>query len=176
MDFAKAEQKGRDTVLSGTRFFDLQQTLDNGQAFRWARVSGADENKTAAQKFSHFTGIAHGRRLELVFCKNALTIKNCSLEEFEAVWKKYFDFTRCYEEIHSRLSEFSQEKNARENEILRRAINFAPGLRLLRQDVWEVLISFILSQNSNIPRIKKMVESLCENFGEKSACGGFAFP
>jgi N-glycosylase/DNA lyase len=155
-DYVKAEQIGRDTVLAETRFFDLKQTLDNGQAFRWCE---AGENT--------YHGIAHGRRLELVFSGGNLTLKDCALDEFEAVWKEYFDFTRGYEKIHSRFSVCG---------TLSKALNFAPGLRLLKQDIWEVLISFILSQNANIPRIKKMVGALCENFGQKLPCGAYAFP
>jgi N-glycosylase/DNA lyase len=90
------------------------------------------------------------------------------LEDFESVWKNYFDFSRDYGELKK---VFSQS-----GEVLREAIAFSPGLRLMRQDVWETLVSFILSQNSNIPRIKKMIETLCECFGERLSCGGFAFP
>jgi N-glycosylase/DNA lyase len=166
MDFTYATQEGRDVMLSGVKNFALAQTLDNGQAFRWREVSP-----------NEFTGIAHGRRLVLVFSENILTLKNVSLEEFETLWKKYFDFQRDYGELKSIF--------AKSEGVLREALNFSPGLRLMRQDVWEVLVSFILSQNSNIPRIKKMIELLCENFGDKlssicncetDACQGYAFP
>jgi N-glycosylase/DNA lyase len=157
-----AEQIGKDTVLSGVRFFDLAQTLDCGQAFRWRDGGGGK-----------FCGIAHGRRLEIIFESGKIILKNVSEEEFEKTWREYFDFSRDYGKLR-------EEFFATENEHLRNALNFSPGLRLLNQDAWEVLISFILSQNSNIPRIKKMVESLCENFGEEISHTGeekfYAFP
>lgn len=59
---------------------------------------------------------------------------------------------------------------------MEQALAFSPGLRLLRQDAWEVLITFILSQNTNIPRIKKMIALLCECCGRVLPCGGCAFP
>jgi N-glycosylase/DNA lyase len=161
MDYKIAEQflgiqKERNTVLTDVRFFDLAQTLDNGQAFRWREVSPGQ-----------FSGIAHGRRLNLFFENGELTLQDVSLEEFEATWKGYFDFNRDYNELRSRFLVC---------ENLSKAMEFSPGLRLMRQDVWEVLISFILSQNSNIPRIKKMIELLCENFGESLPCGSHTFP
>jgi N-glycosylase/DNA lyase len=136
----------------------MAQTLDNGQAFRWREVADG------------FSGIAHGRRLDIAYdsAKQILTLKNVKLSEFETLWCDYFDFSRSYENLRTQFS--------CENETLQKAVSFSQGLRLMRQDVWEVLISFILSQNSNIPRIKQMIERLCENFGEKLPCGGFAFP
>jgi len=159
MDYKKAEQKGRDTVLSGVCFFDLAQTLDCGQAFRW-RESGLNS----------FSAIVYGRRLDIIFEDGNLILKDVLLEDFENIWKSYFDLNRDYERLRKLLTETSNSEN------LCKALEFSPGLRLLKQDVWEVLISFILSQNSNIPRIKKMIELLCECFGEKLPCGSYAFP
>jgi N-glycosylase/DNA lyase len=158
MDYIEAKQKNNDTVLIGVRFFDLAQTLDNGQAFRW-RTEGEQK----------FVGIAHGRRLEIFFENGDVTLRDVSLEELEKTWKEYFDLSRDYAGFHKLSTKTSTCEN------LRAALEFSPGLRLLKQDVFEVLISFILSQNSNIPRIKKMVEALCENFGTKLQ-NGFAFP
>jgi N-glycosylase/DNA lyase len=156
MDYTYATQKDGDVEICGLRNFELSQTLDCGQAFRWREISPQE-----------FSGIAHGRRLDIFLSDEKLILKNVSPQEFETTWKNYFDLARDYEKIHAL---FSRHDN------LRAAVEFSPGLRLLRQDAWEVLISFILSQNANIPRIKKMVEVLCESFGEKLPCGGFAFP
>ena len=159
MDYIIAKQHGQDTVLEGVKHFDLAQTLNNGQAFRWEECENG----------AGFSGIAHGRRLELSFADDTLTLKDCPLGEFEAIWKDYLDLGRDYSGLRKHLSVAGGES-------LEKALNFSPGLRMMRQDVWEVLISFILSQNSNIPRIKKMISSLCENFGQKLPCGGFDFP
>jgi len=158
MDYTLAEQIGRDTVISGVRHLHLAQTLDNGQAFRF---SGAD---------NRFSGIAHGRRLELALDGDTLTLYDVELPQFESIWRDFFDFNRDYSELHKTLAQ------APNSDALQKALQFSPGLRLLRQDIWEVLVSFILSQNSNIPRIKKMVEQLCQSFGAALPCGGYAFP
>jgi len=158
MDYKTAEQSGQDLVLTGVKHFDPAQTLDCGQAFRWKYNDDS----------SQFTGIAHGRRLELHFARDILTLKNVTQQEFEATWKEYFDFNRSYSGLRQHFTNT--------DETMTKALAFSPGLRLMRQDVWEVLISFILSQNSNIPRIKKMISLLCEHFGKPLPCGGFTFP
>ena len=146
MDYTKALQQGCDTVLLGIKNFDPAQILDCGQCFRWE----ADDS-------SGYTGIAHGRQLQVILDGDRLVLKNVSLEEFEATWKDYFDLNRDYSTI---LSQYASDPS------LAKATAFSPGLRVMRQDPWETLITFILSQNSNIPRIKKMVSGLCNLFGE----------
>jgi len=157
MDYTYAEQKDSDVVIYGVRHFELAQTLDCGQAFRWREVTPGE-----------YSGIAHGRRLDVVLSEEKIMLKEVSVKDFESIWKNYLDLSRDYDELKTVFSTCEG--------VLREAIEFSPGLRLMRQDVWETLISFILSQNSNIPRIKKMIECLCECFGEKLACGGYAFP
>ena len=162
MDYKSVTQIQNDIVVAGIKHFDLAQTLDNGQAFRWASVG---EGK--------FSGIAHGRRLELEFINHGTTdegnliLKDVVLTEFESTWHTYFDLDRSYVNLRRTFSK---------HDTLTKALAFSPGLRLMRQDTWEILISFILSQNSNIPRIKKMIQLLCENFGQLLPCGGHTFP
>ncbi|MCL2286193.1 MAG: DNA-3-methyladenine glycosylase 2 family protein [Firmicutes bacterium] len=156
MDYTSIQQAGNDIVLGGVNYFDLAQTLDCGQAFRWVFAGGGK-----------FTGIAHGRRLELELFDSNLTLKDVTLQEFELTWKNYFDLGRSYGGLRDLFINY---------DTMTKALAFSPGLRLMRQDAWEILISFILSQNSNIPRIKKMIELLCQNFGKALPCGGFAFP
>jgi len=155
MDYIKIEQNGKDTILTGIKNFNPSQILDCGQCFRWTGENGT------------YTGIAHGRRLQLCMKEDSLILENVPLQEFEYIWKGYFDLSRDYDEIRRHYST---------DPSLAKAINFSPGLRLMRQDPWETLITFILSQNSNIPRIKKMVELLCIHFGKTLPCGGSAFP
>ena len=157
MDYTSIEFSGGDTVITGIQHFDLAQILDCGQAFRWS----------VSDKSSLFTGIAHGRRLNLEISGDTLVLKDVTLAEYETIWKNYLDLERDYSHLRKM---FDTDVN------LKKALEFSPGLRLMRQDVWEILISFILSQNSNIPRIKKMITLLCENFGQALPCGGYAFP
>jgi len=154
MDYIKAEQHGRDTILHGIKNFNLAQILDCGQCFRWE----ADGDG--------YTGIAHGRQLRLCLDGDKLVLANVPLEEYESIWKDYLDLSRDYGAI---LNHYAADQS------LVKATAFSPGLRLMRQDPWETLITFILSQHSNIPRIKKMVAALCEYFGEALGAGN-AFP
>jgi len=89
------------------------------------------------------------------------------MEEFENIWQDYFDLSRSYDELRLQYAT---------DLTLEKAIAHSPGLRLMRQDSWEMLITFILSQNSNIPRIKGMVSRICEGFGTLLPNGGYTFP
>jgi len=155
MDYTKAVQDGNNTVLHSIKNFNPAQILDCGQCFRW-NADGAG-----------FTGIAHGRQLTIHLTENMLTLKDVPIDEYNSIWKDYFDLGRNYSAI---LDAYASDPS------LKSATAFSPGLRVMRQDPWETLITFILSQNSNIPRIKKMVDGLCQHFGEVLPGGGNAFP
>lgn len=135
--------------------FNLKQTLDCGQAFRWSE--GAD---------GVWTGVAGGRRITLAASGGDIVITGSNKEDFENFWADYFDLSRDYGAI---IKSFGNDKN------LSAAAEFARGIRILRQEPWEALCSFIISQNNNIPRIKGIISRLCENFGDK--CGdSYTFP
>lgn len=140
----------------GLSNFALLDTLDCGQAFRWKQIS---ENC--------FVGLAYNKFLKVEFKDDHFIFYNTSLEDFNNIWCQYFDLERNYGEIISKLSQ---------NSVLEKASSFADGIRILRQEPWETLCSFIISQNNNIPRIKLIIERLCENFGEQHESGFFTFP
>lgn len=108
-----------------------------------------------------------GRELTLKQKSDTLFFKNTSPNEVRDIWIEYFDLGRGYEEICERLSA---------DENLKTACSEYPGIRILKQDEWETLCSFIISQNNNIPRIKGIINRLCENFGERLPGGGYSFP
>ena len=170
MDYKKVEEHGSDLILTDIKNFILPQVLDNGQCFRWQTgIEGEPDINT-------YTGIAHGRLLTVSLDKTLpkgyrLIFKNTSKNEFETIWCDYFDLHRDYGKLRKLYTKEPTLKNA---------IAHSPGLRLMRQDPWETLVTFILSQNSNIPRIRGMVSRLCQNFGKPlPAANGktvFAFP
>lgn len=163
MDYKSVMQVDENIIIKDLQHFDLAQTLDCGQAFRWVPVG--------ARKFH---GIAHGRYLEVEFTDGNLILKSTTMQEFNDIWKSYLDLERGYGELREFLK---QHGTPSEKSAMEKALAFSPGLRLMRQDTWEILVSFILSQNSNIPRIKKMIELLCENFGQPIGDqNGYAFP
>ena len=144
-----------DLIIENISPFDLALTLDCGQAFRWNKGDNGS-----------FEGIAMGRYLKIKQEENKIIFYNTSQEDFDNIWKGYFDFERDYNAILLKASQ---------NELLKSISQNCGGIRLLRQDPWEALCSFIISQNNNIPRIKGIINRLCENFGEKIE-EGFTFP
>lgn len=128
--------------------FDLDETLDCGQAFRW--------QKTDTGYKCTYSGFFLDRPLTISHDGERFIFHDTSEEDFLSIWVDYFDLTTDYGEIKSRLSA---------DETLKSACGFAGGIRLLKQDKWECLCSFIISQNNNIPRIKGIISRLCENYG-----------
>lgn len=133
--------------------FSLTQTLLSGQCFRFKAIGP-----------NHYLVFAKNNSVEVLQNGNLLIFKNSACDE--AFWRNYFDLDFDYETL---LLKFSGDL------LLETAIKFCGGLRILRQDPFEVLISFILSSCNNISRIKRIVYDLCRNFGVKSSFG-FAFP
>jgi N-glycosylase/DNA lyase len=95
--------------------------------------------------------------------------ENMTAQEFESVWMPYLGLDVDYAAVRQLLARHG-------GDAMRRALDFAPGLRVMRQEPWECLVSFILSQNANIPRIRNMVAALCEGWGTRLECGGYTFP
>lgn len=149
--------------MSGTvilsQSMDLAQTLDCGQSFRWRETE-------RGETFCVWEGIARGRHLRIRQERDSLLLF-CSQEEYEAVWRDYFDMETDYAAIRASLSAANPQ--------LAQAAAFAPGIRILRQDAWEALASFLISQNNNIPRIKGIIERFAALCGEEIE-GGRAFP
>ena len=144
-----------DLHITGICNLSLPMTLDCGQAFRWS----SDDGKL-------WKGIAYNKYLELYIDNDTLILLNTTEDDFNKIWKKYFDLERNYQEIIDTISE---------NEILKNASSYGSGIRLLNQEPWETLCSFIISQNNNIPRIKGIIDRLCTNFGENQN-GVYTFP
>ena len=126
--------------------FGLSETLDCGQAFRWR------------QEGDVWRGAAYGKELSIRELGAELEL-SCSGQDLKQVWRDYFDLGEDYEAIRMELSELSP--------VLKEAAEFAPGIRILRQEPWEALCSFVLSQNNNIKRIKGIVERFCNLFGDE---------
>lgn len=135
---------------------NLYKTFDCGQCFRFSDLGDG-----------RFFGVAHGRVIDITEDSEGFFIADMSRAEFEATWSDFFDLSRDYAEVRRLLATTAIPETALLN---------GDGIHILRQDPWEALCSFIISQNNNIPRIKKIVESLCALLGEKLADGVYAFP
>lgn len=135
--------------------FSAAETLFCGQCFRWRQTADG------------FEGIAHGRALTLRERQDG-TVLLTGLEESDVpLFLHYFAFDENYAALQRRLQRSKR---------LAECIRCAPGIRVLHQDFFEVLLTFIISQNNNIPRITGIVARLCEGFGAPLAGGGRAFP
>ena len=143
--------------IDGVTDLDLRQTLDCGQSFRWT------ENADGS-----FDGIAFAKKVRVKLAENKLYIENSNKADFENIWKSYFDLDLDYGKIRTEISKI--------HPVLAEAAQYAPGIRILQQEPYEALCTFIISQNNNIKRIKGIVQRLCECFGEEISEGNFAFP
>ena len=150
------EFKNNNTYIFGIKTFDLPQTLDCGQAFRWQEKENGIWHGVAFNKYLELEKLGDG----------TVVLYNTSEQEFNDIWCKYFDFERDYEKIINTISS---------NDTLKKAASYGEGIRILNQEPFETLCSFIISQNNNIKRIKGIISRLCENFGEDMG-GYFTFP
>ena len=139
--------KGSDIVIKQPDF-ELSQTLDCGQAFRW------EEQADKSFKGAFLNTPLHISTLDI--SDGTFILHDTTEDELLNIWYDYFDFSTDYGEIKRVLSE---------DKTLSKACDFAYGIRILRQDSWEALSSFIISQNNNIPRIKGIIGRLTEHYG-----------
>ncbi len=126
---------------------DLKQICYSGQCFRMNQL---EENKYELVAGDHYLEIEQAGQEFSFFCEE---------EEFETIWNYYFDLETDYERIKN-----SVEKT---DSYLTKAVESGKGIRILRQDLWEMLITFIVSQQNNIPRIRKCISLLCKTYGQK---------
>ncbi|NLA85801.1 MAG: DNA-3-methyladenine glycosylase 2 family protein [Clostridiales bacterium] len=141
-------QNDNEIEITGVAEFDLARTFECGQCFRW----NADED-------GGYTGVAMGRAARIRKDSGSFYITGTP-DDFEKIWRGYFDLDRDYQSIRRSLCVDDYMTSCTEHGV---------GIRILRQDKWEALCSFILSQNNNIPRIKKIIGTLCRLFGDPIA-------
>ena len=135
---------------------DLRETLDCGQSFRWKELDDGS-----------FCGVVRGKAAVVRKDGDRLILDGVP-ESDRDMWFDYFDLGLDYACVKRELSGVHPE--------MAKAAEFAPGIRILRQEPFEALISFIISQNNNIKRIAGIVDRLCEGFGEEIGEGQYAFP
>ena len=143
----------------------MRKIAESGQCFRLNEVGPGD-----------FHLVALGRFLRITETEKGCYTFHCSEEEYRKFWHSYFDLGTDYGLFSSAIPV--------EDSFLSRAAEAGEGIRILRQDPWEMLITFIISQRKNIPAIKKAVELLSERYGEPMVGEGaleegpqpFAFP
>ena len=137
---------------------DIRKIAESGQTFRMSY----DEKRSSESRSDVYRCIA----LDKICYAGAGSI-DCPAED-DSFWKEYFDLGTSYESFIEAIDP--------EDLYLTRAAEFGKGIRILKQDPWEMLITFIISQRRSIPSIKTCVEALCRKWGKLLSCGLYAFP
>ncbi len=142
------------------KYFNLRQIAESGQCFRMTEIPG-----TAAYR------IISGCRMLKVAQRGGRVLFDCDEDAFP-YWEEYFDLKTDYGAYISSIDE--------EDGYLRAAADFGSGIRILKQDVWEMIITFVISQQKTIPNIRSLVEAICREYGSRievsAASFYYAFP
>ncbi len=146
--------------LRNVESFELRDIFECGQCFRW--------NK---QEDGSYTGVFKNNVLNVKKNKDEIIFEGICENEIQQTAENYFDLNRNYEKIKEQLSKIDQN--------MKKSIEYGNGIRILNQDLWETIISFIISANNNIPRIKGIIERLSEKYGDEIKYKGnkyYTFP
>ena len=136
--------------------FSLKSTLECGQCFRWKKLADGS-----------FFGVVGNHSLRIEQKEDTVIFYDTTEEEFQQLWRNYFDFDTDYHTIYQQICTDS---------VIEKAYTYTGEIHILRQQPWEALCSFIISQNNNIPRITGIIDRLCRQFGEPVKNGVFSFP
>ncbi len=135
-------------IMESVDSFELKHIFECGQCFRWN-----------LQEDGSYTGVFLNNVLNVKKEKGKIVFEGICEKDIEKTVKDYFDLNRDYKNIKQKLVLI--------DEYMKKSIYYGNGIRILNQDLWETIISFIISANNNIPRIKGIIERLCKNYGKK---------
>lgn len=155
----KINETGNSLIIEGIKDFNTVHVFECGQAFRWKKEAGGG-----------YVGIVSGRAVRVLYSDGILELYNVGLEDFKKIWFDYFDLGRDYSVIKEKIMK---------DDIMRSAVSFGSGIRLLKQDIWETLISFIISANNRIPMIMRTVGKMSGIYGREIELDGqkyYSFP
>ena len=147
-------------ILKNIKSFELKDIFDCGQCFRWNNQEGGS-----------YTGVFGNNVLNVQKENNQIIFEGICENDIKETVESYFDLNRNYEEIKEKLSKI--------DENMKTSIEYGKGIRILNQDLWETIISFIISANNNIPRIKGIIERLSKKYGNEIEYKGekyYTFP
>lgn len=149
--------------------FDLPSIMNSGQVFR-IRPYLEEPNTYLVAAGAKAVCIRPGESSEDGRKRSFLF--SCTKEAFDGFWREYFDLNTDYGAILNSIDPGDS--------YLQAAAKYGRGIRILKQDLWETIISFLISQNNNIIRIRRSIEALCERFGDRTEIDGalsvFSFP
>lgn len=140
--------KEQKVILSNLKSFEPKDIFECGQCFRWNR-----------QEDGSYEGIFRKNVCNIKKQNGDIIIEGISPNDLAKEVEEYFDLDRDYEKIKTTLTKIDQN--------MKTSIQYGQGIRLLNQDLWETILSFIISANNNIPRIKGIIERLAKKYGSK---------
>ena len=152
--------KEQEYILTEVKSFELKDIFECGQCFRWNE-----------EEDGSYTGVFGQNVLNVKKEDNQIIFKGICQGDIKQTVEKYFDMDRDYEKIKQQLSKIDN--------YMQESIEYGKGIRILNQDLWETIISFIISANNNIPRIKGIIERLSKNYGKEIQWNGkkyYTFP
>ena len=146
--------------LQNVKSFKLEHIFECGQCFRWNKKDDGS-----------YSGIVGQNVINIAMEGNDVCVKSYGKDDLESLFNEYFDMNRNYDKIKSQLKRIDKHMST--------SISYGEGIRLLNQDLWETIISFIISANNNIPRIKGIIERISTRYGDKIEWNGveyYTFP
>lgn len=148
--------KEQNLVIKNVKSFNLTHIFECGQCFRWNQSPDGS-----------YTGIVRKNVINIKMINDDVYINSYGEDNVKDLFNNYFDMNRDYEEIKNKLRKIDNH--------MKESIKYGEGIRLLNQDLWETIISFIISANNNIPRIKGIIERISKRYGEKITWNGLEY-
>lgn len=147
MNYTNVIEKENSIVIENVKDFNIKQILECGQCFRWEKITD-----------TNYIIVAFRRVIEIIQEGNNVTILNTNIKDFNEIWKGYFDLDTDYSILKSELAK---------DELLKNCVEFGYGIRVLNQDPFEILLSFIISARNSIPSIMKTIKKISEKWGDR---------
>ena len=135
-------------VIDNCNTFELKDIFECGQCFRWDK-----------QEDGSYIGIVKNNVIKVAKKEDTVIFKSVGEDNLEELVTYYFDLERDYEKIKEELSKIDDN--------MKKSIEYGKGIRILNQDLWETIISFIISANNNIPRIKGIIDRISKTYGKE---------
>lgn len=147
-------------IIDNCTTFELRDIFECGQCFRWNE-----------EQDGNYIGITKNNIIKVSKNQNEIVFESVGEDNLEELVTYYFDLKRDYEAIKEKLSKIDNN--------MKKSIEYGKGIRILNQDLWETIISFIISANNNIPRIKGIIEKISKAYGKEIIFEGksyYTFP
>ena len=141
----KITENNKKLIIEDVKDFNLTHIFECGQCFRWNKEDDGS-----------YTGIVKNKVINVIQNGSNVIFDNLNLNDYEEILKNYFDMDTDYSEIKNAINT---------DDTMNTAIKFGEGIRILNQDEWEIMISFMISANNRIPMIKKVIENISASFG-----------